>query len=197
MCRRSKLGQATDMHSRPDSHEGRNIQVVGSTAADGEARAALQAALLCQILQHNQLQAAHQENALLRELARTSAMQAEAGHGAQPTGPYGGTMEGHLQSRMEAWRAQRRAASRAAPGQGQAITRSSAQAGHGEVARRPSEQVWTPLPDSSRWVGHPGQPGQSARHWPGSAPPLSQAAARRLGRSGQPDRVAWAQPLRR
>ena len=165
MCRRSELEQTPDMR-RQDSREGRSIQVVGSTAADGEARAALQAALLCQILQHNQLQAAHQENALLRELARTSAMQAEVGYGARPAGPYGGSMEEHLQSRMEAWRAQRRAASQEPPGQLQAAMRSNAQAGRGDGEQPTSEQVWAPLPLSSSLGG---------AAW--AAGPISQALA--------------------
>ena len=165
MCRRSELEQIPDMR-RQDSREGRSIQVVGSTAADGEARAALQAALLCQILQHNQLQAAHQENALLRELARTSAMQAEVGYGARPAGPYGGSMEEHLQSRMEAWRAQRRAASQEPPGQLQAAMRSNAQAGRGDGEQPTSKQVWAPLPLSSPLGG---------AAW--AAGPISQALA--------------------
>ena len=159
MRRCNELEQTPDMR-RQDSREGRNIQVVGSTAADGEAHAALQAALLCQILQHNQLQAAHQENALLRELARTSAMQADVGYGARPVGPYGGTMEEHLQSRMEAWRAQRRAASRGAPDRDQAAMRGSAQAGRGDGEQPASEQVWAPLPyssplDGAAWAAGP------------------------------------------
>ena len=165
---------------RQDTQEGRSIQVAGSTAADGEARAALQAALLCQILQHSQLQAAHQENARLRELARTSAMHAEVGYGARPAGPYGGSMEEHLQSRMQAWRAQRRAAAQGGPGQLQAAMRSSAQAGRGDGEQPAGEQVWAPLPYSSPLGG---------AAW--AAGPISQALARQRS-AAEPGSTAQA-----
>lgn len=87
----------------------------------GEAQSALQAALLCQILQHSRHQSQQQEQERLLDLARQNvAMLASGAHGAQATGVKPGNADQLMEQHMGVWRAQQQSAGSGPPGQGRA-----------------------------------------------------------------------------